>query len=454
MILNLKVSYTVWKQLAQNHSWPTYHLVDGAETRDVWTGNEEHVYRSYVDGSDFTDWQTNFETASVLTDLPDDAEALIVGLSNVLPPKVQQDGTPQYALGTRIGKEAIYATHNFCDETSWYSESVRVVEQTLTDSGDGLTWTSPDPCWVDMFSGKVFDDDGLRGDQPIFEPASPHEYKILVESSGDGGTTWDIERQHPPFETTGGDYLVDFAAGTITFDSTRAGKDLRATYSRKGTSGWVLRPVDGRVLTVEKAEIQFSADIDFDAILVMRAKGWVEQFAPDVWDQVSPSGDLWYPSGTGGPPAEGSEGDLYYDSAAPQLYAYVTAYGGWIPLPAGPLPAGYLVDLNETLYKTMAQMLDESVGTFPEFLSIGGSRAIGQPLHILQFHYGMAKLVFSSLGMQLYIGLGKYTVDANSDFSVVEHSAGFGGTRATGTFYMPSHRDPGPTQAMLELTAT
>lgn len=381
---------------------------------------------------------------------PLDTNVVKVVISNELGKVMaQNDLVPHFAVTSRIGSEAIYATHNYCDPCTWYSESERVTEEALSTSDD-LTYGSGHENWIDMFGGHVFDDDGLREDQVIFDPDNPHGYKVLVETSSDGGSTWDIAKQRPPFETTGGDFTVDYAAGSITFSSSQSGKQVRASYSYENGSCWILRPLAGKQLTIEKAEIQFSEDIDFSSTLVMTVYGWVEQFSPTDWNQQSPSGPLWYPTGVGAPSGSGKDGDLYYDSSTPKLYAYVTPYG-WVPVDAGQAPSGYLVPLERTSYKTLAQLLDESVSLFPSFPNIGDSRAVGQPVHILQFHYGVAKLMFSSLGMEMCIGLGGYTVDDNSDFVLGPTTTPLGGTRATGTFYMPSRTDPGATLAMREL---
>lgn len=305
--------------------------------------------------------------------------------------RVQADGIPKVAVAPRVGSEAIYATHNFCDQTTWYSESTRVVEEALSDSGGGLVWTSTNQHWINLREGRVLDEEGIVADQAVFESSDPHGYAVLVEVSTDGGTTWTEMNQHPPFEPSGGDYGVDYTAGTITFDSTQAGNLVRASYSYESGSGWIMRPLPGKMLSIEKAEIQFSIDAQFDGDIVMEAYGLVEIFAP---------------------PLAASNG--------------------------GPLPDGTPIPINETRYKTVAQLLDESVGTFAKFPALGGAaRGTTQDMYILQFHYAAAKLLFSSLGMFLKL----------STSSGVE----WGGLRATSTFYLTSKEDPGLQQALTEL---
>jgi hypothetical protein len=305
----------------------------------------------------------------------------------------QSDGIPQVAVAHRRGSEAIYATHNFCDATTWYSESARVVENEL--SKNGAVYESGDPCWVDLTHGKVFDEESLITNQAILEPLDPHGYAVLVETSVDAGANWVERPQRAPFAVSGGDYTVDYSLGEVTFvaNDPAPGDLVRATYSKKGTSAWVLHPLPGKSLAVTKSEIQFSADVIFNDTIVMEVYGLVDIFAPHLLDTADPP---------------------------------------------GPLPSGTPIPIETTQYKTMAQLIDESVGFYPALPPLGGgSRGSTQSMYVLQFHYDVAKVVYDSLGMFLRISLGADTM--------------FGGDRATATFYLESMADPGLEQALKEL---
>lgn len=313
---------------------------------------------------------------------------------NLKQTRVQSDGVPQVATSPRRGREAIYATHNFCDATTWYSESTRVVEKSLTKNGG--VWGSGDPCWIDMTHGKVFDEEAPISDQATFDPGDPHGYAVIVEASEDAGTTWDVRPQRDPFAVSGGDYTVDYALGEVTFVANAPGPGdlVRASYSKKGTSAWVLKPLPDKSIAVEKSEIQFSADVDLQDTFVMEVYGLVDYFAPELLDTADPP---------------------------------------------GPLPSGTPIPLETTKYKTIYQFIDESVGFFPALPAIGGAtRGTTQATHILQFHYGAAKVVYSSLGMYIRISLEADTM--------------LTGERVTATFYLTSHVDTDPMVAIGELT--
>jgi hypothetical protein len=367
----------------------------------------------------------------------------IVGMENV-----QTDGVPRFVSAPRVVSEAVYASHNYCDPTTWYSQSMRVANEAAADSGDGLTWNLAEALLIDLTHGKVFDEEGISGDQQILDPGDPHGYLITVRVDGSPVDA------RPPFASDwsqGGDYYVDYVSGDVIFQATQAGKDVRVDYSYAGGAQWILNPI-GNALFIEKAEIQFSIDVDFKATIKMQALGPVETFAPQLWDQQTPAWPVLLPQGTTLPPASGaSPGAFFYETTTPQLYALDSsdpdpANWTWVPVPAGPLPSGYLVPLETTLYKSFDQLIDEAISAFPQipvFTNTVPPRGFLSPKHIFQFHYASAKPFYPSLGMQLWIGL-------DPELSTPSATA-LGGERATATFYMTASPDPGPTQAAREL---
>lgn len=299
----------------------------------------------------------------------------------------QADAVPLTALHGRVGKEVIYATHNLCDETTWYSESARVVDEALPET-DGLTYQSANICWTDMVNGKVFDEDGLIEDQKTFEPGDPHGYAIIVKSDGVEMTP------RAPFAASGGDYVIDYALGTITFAATQAGKSVTASYSHKNGAGWIMKPLAGKALVIEKAEIQFSADINMNATFTMEVYGFADIFAPFLVNTFDPP---------------------------------------------GPLPPGTPIAIETSKYKSLDQIVDEAVAAFPEIPAMGGDRGFAQARHVFQFHYAAVRTLWSSLGMHVRV--------------FVEGGSSFGGERATATFYCTSRVDEGVAEALKILTA-
>ena len=114
MILN--TTYNIWKQIVQNHSWATYHLVDSG-TRVVWSGDRDHIYTSNINDDDLSDWQTNFETDSILVTREDDAVAQIIGLSGVLP--IPQANIPPETIEKIIVGSPLVVEGNTSDDTEY-----------------------------------------------------------------------------------------------------------------------------------------------------------------------------------------------------------------------------------------------------------------------------------------------------------------------------------------------
>jgi hypothetical protein len=306
-------------------------------------------------------------------------------------PRNRFDNIPLVAMAPREGREVIYATHNLCDPTSWYVESERVTDATLTEAGGA--WSSGDTNWIDMIHGKVFDERALIADQMAESPGDPHGYAVVVKVDG-------VEKtQRAPFATSGGDYTVDYALGKVTpIGGSWTGSTVTASYSKRSGAGWILKPTPssgdgdpGRALIIEKAEIQFSDDIAMTSGVRMEVFGLVDFFAPQL----------------------------------------LTTNGG-------PLPPGTPIPIEETVYDSVDQMVDESVGMYPSIpaLSASTGRGYTRPKYIFEFHYATARPLFSSLGMFMRISVDEP----------------FGGERATATFYAVSARDVGAEKAIEILT--
>lgn len=167
----------------------------------------------------------------------------------------QPDGIPVFANAPRDGSEWVVGTHNFCDPCSWFGDSIRVANETLTDSGDGLTFTSAHVNWIDMVSGRMHNDDVWVQIQQMMDPADPHGYQVVVKVDGTEQT------MRAPFATSGGDYEVNWDDGTVTFFSSKSGSVVTASYSYATTNTFYLRPMPGKRLAIEDAEADISSDV-------------------------------------------------------------------------------------------------------------------------------------------------------------------------------------------------
>jgi len=161
-----------------------------------------------------------------------------------------------------------------------------------------------------------------------------------------------------------------------------------------------LRPDQGKSLSIEKAEIQFSTDIEFTANLYMQVWGYVDIFAPSL------IGNVLNP--------------LTGQNFSP---------GDRLPIENPPIT-----------YTSLDQLVDEAIAAYPEIPAMSGStgRGFNHPKQIFQFHYATERSIFSSLGMEIHF--------------FTEDDVEYGGERATATFYCTSESDPGVTAALTLLS--
>lgn len=240
-----------------------------------------------------------------------------------------EEGVPIVQIGAREGTELVLTTHNFCDPTTWYTTSARVVEETLSDSGDGLTFTSANTNWIDMTHGKLWDEDALCLDVG-------HGYSVDVTSDAVAQT------QRTPFAANGGDFTVDYAAGTVTFASSQAGKAVVATYSRMVDSLFSIVPDSGTILDIESAIVKFTQDV------------------------------------------------VMNDAVVFEIWAY------------NPFNLPNKVAVKTTSYKTISNFLEEASEATAQTPALGGGvRGAAGAMVRVTFRYGTARSLVSSAGVEL-----------------------------------------------------
>jgi hypothetical protein len=251
----------------------------------------------------------------------------------------------------REGKETIWSTHNYCDRTTWFGDSVRVTE-VLADSGDSLTFSGSHPYWIDMVHGKVFDEDSLRTDVD-------HGYDVSVVVA-------DVtQSMRAPFAASGGDYTVNYASGTITFASP-VYTPVTGSYSYENGSTWYLRPYEGKAIDLEQAEAQFSVDCDMNDTIHFTVYGLVDVFAPQ----------------------------------------YLIENGG-------PYPSGTKIPLEETVYKTIYTLIDEALGSYPVIPALGSNtnpRMNPAAVYGFPFTYNAVRRLSSLYGLELRVYLENHEV--------------------------------------------
>lgn len=277
---------------------------------------------------------------------------------------VEVSGHTQVEIVPLKGSRINFITPNFADATTWYPGSIRVFEEILSDSGDGLTWNAVGKPIVSMTQGQVFGEHDKLDEQG-------HSYDVVVTVDGVGMAEKD---KHSGV----GSYTVDYVNGTITFDSSQAGKQVKMTYHKSNGFQFYVEPAAGKKLTIDEVETQFSADFDIRDAVIFQAEGPVEVFAPHLVD--------------------------------------------------APYPAGTMIPLGSpTIYNTHLDFIRESNGAFPTIgISTNPAAATNWRMnkHAIQgypWKYKAGLVLEHSLGMRIKISLG--------------HDVEFGGEEATATFY-------------------
>jgi hypothetical protein len=245
--------------------------------------------------------------------------------------KLDSDGRQVMVVEPQLdGAMLNIVSYNFCDKSSWWQQSTAVANEVLVDSGDGLVWTSAHPFWTDLTHGKFYLEDRVT---------NRSSYVPVIKVDGTALT------ERTPFTTSGGDYVVDYRAGTVTFATSQAGKVVTAGYRYASSSLFTISPSSGKVLWVQDSEIQFSTDVVMTG--TMNFQAWA--YNPNDLPNKMP----------------------------------VTAV---------------------TNYKNMRDFIDEARGMYPVIPAIGGAvRGLLNPHVVLPFRYSQAKELRSSLGVEIRV---------------------------------------------------
>ena len=381
-------------------------------------------------------------------------------------PKTQPDGSPLFARTPRQGSEVVVGSHNYCDQTTWFNDSVRVEAQAMeavAESG-GLVWksTSTDPPhvnWIDMRSGRVHN-------QEHWVAEVSHGYAVEVKVNGE------VQTQCTPFKFTSadGDYWVDYDTGEVHFFEDLTGETITASFNYATTSSFYVVPHEGTILRIEDAEADFSKGMVLETSFGYIVRGFVDVFAPEYMRGSNDLGAVLTASEST-PPGSPDTGDRYlvgeggtgawtgldgaivewsgtgWDITAPQeedwttvidIEMYLTFRGGtWTPTP---FPSGTKIPIQTDYYHRITQIITEARGALPPVTAIGASaehmaltdiqefrrlsRGMKNDVQAVPFNYSTARELRASWGMDLMV--------VTADHSVVT------GEMLTLTFYCTS----------------
>jgi len=158
------------------------------------------------------------------------------------------------------GGGLIKASHDFCDPTTWYGDSKRVINEVLgCPLNDGIHFRSDFKYWIDLTHGRVTRENDIVHNVAMW-PNGPFTVDVKVDGIS---------------KVEGVDYIVDYVHGEISLSwpnyyncdhdvgmgSVGASAVVTATYNYANGSTWYMRPTPGKTLLISDTEIQFSQGI-------------------------------------------------------------------------------------------------------------------------------------------------------------------------------------------------
>lgn len=236
----------------------------------LYCASDELFITCNIDASDsisIIDFVTNHQIASILVTCRDDAYLLgkITNDLTLVAPRTTDGRIRIAAEKSSLSKSTIYSP-NYCDETTWYPAAVYVVNESISQSGDGYYHLAHTNI-IDSYHGKISDEDNLLG---------MDGYSLRVTVIQDG---YIMTEQDPHF-ATGGDYTINYTAGIIypiTLTSS-----LFVTYHYANGSTFSITPPTGMAIIIDSAECEFSTDIILTDTVEFIVMGYASVFAPQL----------------------------------------------------------------------------------------------------------------------------------------------------------------------------
>jgi hypothetical protein len=171
-----------------------------------------------------------------------------------------------------IGLKTNQISQNWCDKTTWWYSAVKVTgEDATTTDPDRKIWKVSHQYMIDVYHGK------LTGEETITD------YRVTITEDSIAKTEQD------PHYGSGGDYIVNYAAGTITFfNSIPDGYIPAISYYYENGSTWVISPSPGEVWKLKGAESQFSEDVILNDTMLYEVWAYDPNNLPNKIQVVDP----------------------------------------------------------------------------------------------------------------------------------------------------------------------
>jgi len=337
--VDIQVTYSELKSIVGSKSLYFQHY-ESTKQYLIWSLDNNITYKAIL-------WKNGYVQLNV------DAEAVAADVldfeTNHKPTSNQSLNQKQQPLVQMIkpsyGNRAWTFSHNFCDKTTWSSDSIRVIDEAV-GTGDGSTtiFNLANIFIIDVNHGKVTDEN------------------YIAPSDSQGGTTFipeikvnnAVKTERRFSKNSGGDYEINYPTGEITFFSApTTGYTIVATYfySPPGSGSTIyIRPDAGSKTIITAIECQISSNVDMTDSMI--------------------SAVFTYNPYLGNPPAK-------------------FEYPG-----------------TRATYKRMTDFIGYTNGSYPPMPPLGGTlRGYAQNIYQLRYEYVVAITLNSAYGTELRIWL-------------------------------------------------
>lgn len=178
---DLYVTYATWKDVAEENGYATYHVSIGTNNLNAITGNRDFIFIAQVDASNYSDWNTNFSSASTSKSSIDDAVAHVVGITTKAAPRTR-DGRIIMLPSTIGDEDDVQFTGSGDDVTNGTRFGGTVFAQNVTSQGTNTyEWQFIER--VDVSGGGVHCHGGNVNDYLHYEIYAPET--AATETAGD-----------------------------------------------------------------------------------------------------------------------------------------------------------------------------------------------------------------------------------------------------------------------------
>lgn len=210
---------------------------------------------------------------------------------------------------TTIARHTIF-THNWCDRTTWYTESVRVADEIATNSGDNQRYELAHQNVIDTFHGKITEEDYIVDDDG-------YSYRVSVKVNDV------LKTEQDPHYGSGGHFTVDYEDGYIDFlQALDPSDEVKVTYHYEDGSLFKVKAMSGYDYHLVTVELQFSTNVVMRDTVCFCPYGLADVFAPG-----------YFPPGTmiplGNPEKFKTMRDFYNDSVRAYPTVPALSAGTW-----------------------------------------------------------------------------------------------------------------------------